>query len=64
MQTNISSNLQGSIEQVRPASDKYNTEYIEAMTFNLSNKDDNLWNAMITVPSANFAQVSATQTEC
>ena len=28
MQTNISSNLQANIEQVRPASDKYNIEYI------------------------------------
>ena len=37
---------------------------IYAMTFNLSNKDNYLWNAMITVLSANFAQVSATQTEC
>ena len=34
------------------------------MTFNLSNKDNSLWNAMITILSANFAQVSATQTEC
>ena len=33
------------------------------MTFNLSNKDNYLWNAMITVLNANFAQVSATQTE-
>ena len=37
---------------------------IYAMTFNLSNKDNYLWNAMITVLSANFVQVSATQTEC
>ena len=37
---------------------------IYAMTFSLSNKDNYLWNAMITVLSANFAQVSATQTEC
>ena len=28
MQNNILSNLQANIEQVRPASDKYNTEYI------------------------------------
>ena len=28
MQTNIPSNLQANIEQVRPVSDKYNTEYI------------------------------------
>ena len=34
------------------------------MTFNLSNKDNYLWNAMITVLSANFTQVSATETEC
>ena len=34
------------------------------MTFNLSNKDNSLWNAMITILSANSAQVSATQTEC
>ena len=34
------------------------------MTFNISNKDNYLWNVMITVLSANFAQVSATQTEC
>ena len=64
MQTNISSKLQAHIEQVRPASDKYNIEYTYAMTFNLSNKDNYLWNAIITVLSANFAQVSATQTEC
>ena len=64
MQTNIPSNLQANIEQVTPASDKYNTKYCtEAITFNLSNKDKNLWNDMITVLSANFAQVSATQTE-
>ena len=37
---------------------------IYAMTFNLSNKDNFLWYAMITVLSANFAHVSATQTEC
>ena len=37
---------------------------IYAMTFNLSNKDNYLWNAMIAVLSANFAQVSTTQTEC
>ena len=28
MQANIPSNLQANIEQVRPASDKYKTEYI------------------------------------
>ena len=42
---------------------KLYTSYIEAITFNLSNKDNHLWNDMITVLSANFAQVSATQTE-
>ena len=64
MQTNIPSNLEANIEQVRPAPDKYNTKYyIEAITFNLSNKDNHLRNDMITVLSANFAQVSATQTE-
>ena len=63
MKTNISSNLQANIEQVKPASDKYNTEYI---TNDLQSQqwDNYLWNAMITVLSANFAQVSATQTEC
>ena len=65
MQTNIPSNQQTNIEQVRPALDKHNTKYyIEAMTFNLSDKDNNLWNDMIFVLNANFAQVSATQTEC
>ena len=34
------------------------------MIFNLSNKDNYLWYTMITVPSVDFAQVSATQTEC
>ena len=34
------------------------------MTFNLSNKDNYLWHTIITSLSANFAQVSATQTEC
>ena len=34
------------------------------MNFNLRNKDNSLQNAMITVLSANFAQVSVTQTEC
>ena len=64
MQTNIPTNLQANIEQVRPVPDKYNTKYyIEAITFNLSNKDNHLWNDMITVLSANFAQVSASQTE-
>ena len=33
------------------------------MTFNLSNKDKHPCNDMITVLNANFAQVSATQTE-
>ena len=28
MQANIPSNLQANTEQVRPASDKYNTEYL------------------------------------
>ena len=64
MQTNIPSNLQANIEQVRPAPNKlYTNYYIEAITFNLSNKDNHLWNDMITVLSANFAQVSATQTD-
>ena len=34
------------------------------MTFNLSNKDNHLWNDMITVLNANFAQASATHIEC
>ena len=34
------------------------------MTFNLSNKNNHLWNDMITVLNANFAQVSTTQIEC
>ena len=64
MQTNIPSDLQANIEQVRPAPYKYNTKYdIEAITFNLSNKDNYLLNDMITVFSAKFAQGSATQTE-
>ena len=64
MQTNIPSNLQANIEQVRPAPGKlYTNYYIEAITFNLSNKDSHLWNDVITVLSANFAQVSSTQTE-
>ena len=64
MQTNIPSNLQANIEQVRPAPDKwYNKYYIEAITFNVNNKDNHLWNGMITVLIANFAQVIATQTE-
>ena len=43
MQTNISSSLQANIEQGRPAPDKDNTKYyIEAITFNLSNKDKHL----------------------
>ena len=58
MQTNIPSNLQTNIEQVIPLPDKYNAEYdIEAMTFHLRNKDNHLWNDMITVLSTNFAQV-------
>ena len=57
MQTNIPSNLQGNIEQVSPGPDKC---YIGAMTFNLSNKGNHLWNDMIT---GNFEQVSPTQTE-
>ena len=61
MKTNIPSNLQANIEQIKPAPDKYYTKYyIEAITFNLRNY---LWNDMITVLSANFAQVSAPQTE-
>ena len=41
MQTNILSNLQANIEQVRPAPNKWNTKYyIEGITFNLSNKDN------------------------
>ena len=64
MQTNIPSNLQANTEQVRPAPDKYNAKYhIEVITFNLSSKDNHLWNDMITELSAKFAQVSATQTE-
>ena len=63
MQTNIPSNLQANIEQVRPALDKkYIKYYKEALTFNLSNKDNDLWNDIITVLSGNVAQVSATQT--
>ena len=43
MQTNIPSNLQANIEQVRPAPGKlYTNYYIEAITFNLSNKDNHL----------------------
>ena len=58
MQTNIPSNLQASTEQVRPEPEKWNTKYyVEAITFNLSNKDKHLRNDMITVLSANFAQV-------
>ena len=56
MQTNISSNLQANIEKVRPVPGKNNTKcYIEAITFNLSNKNNYPWNDMITVLSANFA---------
>ena len=59
MQTNIFSNLQANIEQVRPAPEMWNTKYyIEAIIFNLSNKDKHLWNDMITALSANFAQIS------
>ena len=55
MQSNIPSNLQANIKQVRPAGDKkYTKYYIEAITFNLSNRDKHLWNDMITVLSANF----------
>ena len=47
MQINIPINLQANIEQVRPAPDKYNTKYyIEEITFNLKNKDNNLWYEM------------------
>ena len=64
MQTNIPNNLQANIEQVRPAPDKCNTKYyIEAITFNLSNKGSHLLNDMIAALSANFAQLSPTQTE-
>ena len=64
MQTNILSNLQAKIEQVRPAPDKsYTKYYIEAITFNLSNKYNYLWDDMITVLSVNFKQVTANQTE-
>ena len=43
MQTNIASNLQANIEQVGPVPGKYNTKYyIEAITFNLSSKDNHL----------------------
>ena len=63
MQNNIPSNLQANIEQFRPASDKCNTEYI-CNDLQLSNKDSYIWYTMTTVLSANFAQVSATQTEC
>ena len=43
MQTNIPSNLQANTEQVIPPPDKYNTEYdIEAMTFDLRNKENHL----------------------
>ena len=64
MQTNIPSNLQVNSEYVRSTPDNYTTKYhIEAITFNLSNKDNHLWNDMITILSAKFAQVSATQTE-
>ena len=64
MQTNVASNLPADIEQVWPAPDNYNTKcYIETITFNLSNKDNHLWNNMMTVLSANFAQISATKNE-
>ena len=40
MQSNIPSNLQANIEQVRLVPDKYNTKYyIVAIIFNLSNTD-------------------------
>ena len=43
MQPNISSNLEANIEQVRPALDKkYTKYYIKAITFILSNKDNDL----------------------
>ena len=35
--------------------------FIKAITFNLSNQGNYLWNDIIPVLSANFAQVSATQ---
>ena len=35
---------------------KYNTKYyIESITFDLSQKDNHLWNGMITVLNDNFA---------
>ena len=61
MQINITGNLHANIEQVKPVPDKENIKYYEAMNFNLSNKDSHLWNDKITVHSANFAQVSASQ---
>ena len=55
MQTNIPRSLQANVEQVRQAPNKYNTKYyIEAITFNLSNKDKHLLNDMFTALSANF----------
>ena len=39
------------------------TDVVCLITFNLSNKDSHLWNDMIAVLSANFAQVSGTQTD-
>ena len=64
MQTNIPSNLQSNIEQISPAPDNWNNNYyVEVITFDLRNKDNHLWNDMITFLSANFPQVSATQTE-
>ena len=64
MQTNIPSNLQSSIEEVKPAPYKYNIKcHIEAITLNFSNKDNYLWNDMIPFLSANFAQVNATHTK-
>ena len=65
MQTNIPCDVQANIEQVTPASGKQNTEYyLEAMTYNFSNKDNHLSNDMIIFLSANFTRVGTTQIEC
>ena len=63
MQNIITSNLQANIEEVRPESGRHNTEYI-CKGLQSQQKDSYLWYTMITVLSANIAQVSATQTEC
>ena len=41
MQTNVPSNLQAN-KQVRPVPDKNDAKYLEAMIYNLSNKDNYL----------------------